>query len=779
MTDKSTAWDSAFANLFSGGGEMGAIMRSTDWSKTKLGPVEDWPRSLQTMLGVVLGSRFPMLLWWGPELLHLYNDAYRPMLRDKHPASLAAPAAEIWAEVWDVAGPMAHSVQQGGSATWTEDLQLFINSGSMAEETYFTFSYSPVPGDDGSIGGLLNTVQETTAKVQSERQIRMLHDLAARAADAKTEDEAYRIAAEVLSANELDLPFALLYVLNESDDAQLVAVSGWNEYDGPAKPGHVRIHNAQDSTSWPFAEALGNAREVIVEDLCSRFGQLPVGRWNARPERAILLPLSRAGQPPYAFLVAGISPHRALDEQYLKFFLATADQVSAVMANARAYEAERKRAEALIDIDRAKTDFFSNVSHELRTPLTLILGPTETLLKQTELVADTRRQLEVIARNARTLLRHVNDLLDIAKLEAGKTAVSYAEVDVARLLRLAASHFESLATEQRIAFRVAAPEILLAQVDIEKVQRVLLNLLANAFKFTPKGGIVACRLESREYGVRILVDDSGPGVAPEFRDAIFERFRQAEEGAARQYGGTGLGLAIAREFLQLQGGTISVEKSPAGGARFVVELPLHAPPGVSVSDQGDFSAISGGQGGLFTAELTPIAGMKRDPGESSRQLVLVIEDNREMNDFIAETLGAHYRVACAYDGAEGLVRALALKPALIVSDMMMPRMTGAQLVRGLRMHSVLDAVPIMMLTAKADDELRVTLLRDGVQDYLTKPFLPDELLARVANLLAPDAARQSLRSELAHRNREVQSLTMRLQELEAALGERAQPESRR
>lgn len=273
---------------------MGALMRATDWSKTKLGPVENWPKSLRTMLGVVLGSRFPMLLWWGPGLLHLYNDAYRPILRDKHPASLAAPAAEIWAEVWDVAGPMARSVQQGGPATWTEDLQLFINSGSMAEETYFTFSYSPVPGDDGGVGGLLNTVQETTAKVQSERQIRMLHDLAARAAEAESEDDAYRIVAEVLSANELDLPFALFYVLNEKvDDAQLVAVSGWKEYQGRAKPPHILIKKDTDAASWPFAEVIRANHEVVIDDLSSRFGPLPLGRWNARPERAIVLPLFR------------------------------------------------------------------------------------------------------------------------------------------------------------------------------------------------------------------------------------------------------------------------------------------------------------------------------------------------------------------------------------------------------------------------------------------------------------------------------------------------------
>src|SRR5947199_6708514 len=236
MTDKSTKQP---RDLFAGGGEMGALMRSTDWSKTRLGPVENWPSSLRTMLGVRVGSRFPMLLWWGPDLLHLYNDAYRPILRDKHPASLAAPAAEVWAEVWDVAGPMARGVQQGGPATWTEDLQLFIASGSMAEETYFTFSYSPVPGDDGGVGGLLNTVQETTAKVQSERQRRMLHDLVARTPEARSEEAAHRIVAEVLSTNELDLPFALLYVVNElSDCVDLVAVSGWKDYEGPARPGH-------------------------------------------------------------------------------------------------------------------------------------------------------------------------------------------------------------------------------------------------------------------------------------------------------------------------------------------------------------------------------------------------------------------------------------------------------------------------------------------------------------------------------------------------------------
>src|SRR5262245_46355916 len=322
-----------------GGGEMVELMRSIDWSTTKLGPVESWSRSLRTMLGVVLGSRFPMLIWWGPDLLHLYNDAYRPILRDKHPASLGAPAAAIWSEIWDVAGPMARSVMEGGPATWTEHMQLFIKSGSMAEETYFTFSYSPIPGDDGRVGGVLNTVQETTAQVQADRQVRMLHELAERAAETTTEDEAYRVVAEVLAANDLDLPFALFYRLDDRRDrARLVAASRWKEYDGPAKPAEIALDARDASTSWPLAEIVREPRELLVDDLEVRFGAFPAGRWSARPERALVVPMYRAGHSDlHAFLIAGVSPHRSLDERYRRFFRATSDQVTSVIANARAY----------------------------------------------------------------------------------------------------------------------------------------------------------------------------------------------------------------------------------------------------------------------------------------------------------------------------------------------------------------------------------------------------------------------------------------------------------
>jgi len=475
---------------FAGGGEMGALMRATDWSKTKLGPVEQWPRSLRTMLGVVLRSRFPMLLWWGPELLHLYNDAYRPILRDKHPASLAAPAAEVWAEVWDAVAAMAKSVQDGGPASWTEDMQLFIHSGGMAEETYFTFSYSPVPGDDGQVGGLLNTVQETTAKVQSERQIRMLHELSARATEAKSEDEVYRIATDVLSANELDLPFVLIYALDdEATRARLVGVTGWTDYDGPAKPARVAVA-ADGAAGWPIGDVVRGGHEIAVEDLAARFGSLPAGKWQARPERAIVLPLvHNARSTPHAVLIAGVSPHRTLDDRYRRLFRATADQVTTALANVHAYETERKRAEALAEIDRAKTAFFSNVSHEFRTPLTLMLGPTEDALASPA-QALSGEALHMVRRNTLRLMKLVNSLLDFSRIESGRVDASYAPSDLTAMTSYLASSFRSAIEHAGLVFDVACeplPEPIF--IDSDMWERIVLNLLSNALKFTFEGSI--------------------------------------------------------------------------------------------------------------------------------------------------------------------------------------------------------------------------------------------------------------------------------------------------
>ena len=387
------------------------------------------------------------------------------------------------------------------------------------------------------------------------------------------------------------------------------------------------------------------------------------------------------------------------------------------------------------ELDELKTRFFANVSHELRTPLTLILGPLGKRLAAGGLSNDERRDLEVMERSARLLYRHVSDLLDVAKLEAKRMTMRYAQADLAQLTRVVASNFDSLAAEKQIRFAVAAPDALPAQIDTEKCERLLLNLLSNAMKFTPAGGAVSLALQANHKRAVLQVSDTGPGVRAEHRQAVFEPFRQLEGGADRRFGGTGLGLAIVKEFTSLHGGTVVVTDAPGGGALFTVELPLTAPPDADV--QPAAAALDPLISRQTVDELhppmrhtTPAA----QPADAAA-LILVVEDNPDMSAYIVGVLGECYRVATAFDGREGFEKALAVKPDLILSDVMMPGMSGDKLVAALRQHRELDDVPLVILTAKADDALRVKLLGAGVQDYLTKPFSAEELRARVDGLV--------------------------------------------
>jgi signal transduction histidine kinase len=430
--------------------------------------------------------------------------------------------------------------------------------------------------------------------------------------------------------------------------------------------------------------------------------------------------------------------------------------------------------ERLHDLDRRKTHLFTNVSHELRTPLALILGPVESMLDGDDLSSAQRRSLDVIARNARVLLRHVNDLLEVARLEAGETTPRLRSLDVAALVRRAVSHFELAAEERGIALELDAPPTLAATADPEMAQRILLNLLSNAFKFAPDGGRVTVTLRAERDRVRLTVDDDGPGVAPEFRTDVFERFRQVDAGDARRFGGTGLGLAIAKDFVDLMGGTIAVDASATGGARFCVELPLEHPGVMLHATPADTSSLDD-RARVAVAD----AGTRGDSGARSPRavaredapLVLVVEDNDDMRRFVAESLATDFRVAEASNGAEGLAQAAALRPDLVVSDVMMPEMSGDEMVRALRADGLLRDVPVLLLTAKTDDALRIRLLRQGAQDYLSKPFQVDELRARVGNLVEMKRVRDVLRAETSARGQDVAALASELVASRRALEE--------
>ncbi|PZU95333.1 MAG: diguanylate cyclase, partial [Leptolyngbya sp.] len=493
-----------FFSPFAGEGEMCALMRSHDWAKTPLGPIEQWPQSLRTTVSILLNSRYPMFTFWGPGLIDLYNDSYRPILGDKHPWALGQSAPEIWPEIWESIGPMVNQVISQGEATWSDNLPLFMHRSGYLEETYFTFSYSPVRDESGGVGGMFCACTETTQQVLGDRRLRTLRDLATRAGQAKTTQDACQIAMQTLASNPADIPFALLYLLDESDRATLAGVTGLN-VNSPACPSVVVLAETDPAPIWPLAEVAQTAQITYVTDIIERFGFLEVGPWPESPHGALVLPVASPGQiDPTGLLVAGISPRRALDDDYQGFLELVAGQVAAAIADARAYETERRRAEALTEIDQAKTIFFSNVSHEFRTPLTLMLAPIEDMLTDSDypLPPPQRDRLEIAQRNSLRLLKLVNTLLDFSRIEAGRIQALYCPTDLASYTAELASTFRSLIERADMALVVDCPPLPEpVYVDRELWEKIVLNLLSNAFKYTLAGEIcVSLRMAGGEDG---------------------------------------------------------------------------------------------------------------------------------------------------------------------------------------------------------------------------------------------------------------------------------------
>ncbi|MBD2612668.1 PAS domain-containing protein [Nostoc punctiforme FACHB-252] len=368
-------------NIIVGDSEMAVLMRSLDWSQTPLGPISDWAQSLKTSISILMSSRYPMFLWWGCEYANLYNDAYRPILgTSKHPQFLGQSAKDCWTEVWDVMGPLADSVLATGESTWCENLQLIIGRNGYPEAAYFTFSFNPARDETGKIGGIFCAVMETTKQVIGERQLRTLRELNTSTIEAKTVEEACHLAIATLSGNTDDIPFALLYLVEpDGSQARLVSTTTSIQLGSIASPQQVNLTQTNDL--WHLSQVNQTRETQLVEDLRVRFGELPGGAWQSA-HSALVMPLTKCGQTQQlaGLLVVGISPWQSLDDEYRGFFDLVASHVTTAMANTKAYEAQRKRAEALAELDRVKTLFFSNISHEFPIPSTLMLNPMEDLL---------------------------------------------------------------------------------------------------------------------------------------------------------------------------------------------------------------------------------------------------------------------------------------------------------------------------------------------------------------------------------------------------------------
>jgi PAS domain S-box-containing protein len=743
---------SVVKECLSGGGEMGSLMRSMDWSKTPIGAVESWSPALRMVVRLLLANRFPLLLWWGPHYCQFYNDPYRPVLGAKHPASLGQPASECFPEIWGVIGPLIDTPFKGGPATWIDDLQLEYIRYHQLEEAHFTVAYSPVPDETvpSGIGGVLATVHEITEQVVGKRRGLALRDLGSRFGEAKTAEAACAVAARTLAQYPEDVPFALLYLLDGDRKQAYLAGAAGIEIGREESPLKIDLNGEpRREAIWPLAETVRSEAMQIVENLPEKLSSVPPGPWSDPPRLAVVWPIrSNIVHQIAGFMVFGVSSRLQFDDRYRDFCELVTRQVATAVANARAYQEERKRAEALAEIDRAKTAFFSNVSHELRTPLTLIIGPLEDELREN---SKGRERIEIAHRNSLRLLKLVNTLLDFTRIEAGRVDAIYESTDLAAATAELVSVFRSAIEKAGLRLVVECPPLPEeVYVDREMWEKIVLNLLSNAFKFTFHGEIKVClRLCSKH--VELSISDTGGGIPTAELSRIFERFHRVRGTDSRSHEGTGIGLSVVQELARMHGGGVQVRSVEGQGATFTVTIPTgnaHLPKeriggtrslsstGLVVAPFVEealrwLPADSSLSASRFPGERGATISANHSQGRSRSARILFADDNADMRDYIRHLLAEQYEVETAGDGQAALERILANPPDLVLADVMMPRLDGFGLLHRLRADERTRTLPLVMLSARAGEEACVEGLEAGADDYLIKPFSARELLARV------------------------------------------------
>ena len=764
IDDRLTTSDDSSLLFLAGGGELGALIREYDWANNPLGPPAAWPQSLKTAVRIMLTSRQPIWIGWGPELIYLYNDAYKSIIGGKHPDAVGKPTKVVWSEIWTDIGPLLDTAMGGIEGIYVEEQLLLMERNGYPEETYYTFSYSPIPDDDGKPGGIICANTADTARVIGDRQVATLRELAARTVDARTWEDASRQSVAALSINPRDITFALLYVVQPgSEEAVLAARHGLP----PGHPAAVEaLHPANGSSSWPI-KGLTKEEPPRLVDLARTFGTtVPGGAWDRATQWAAVVAVPASRETGRAgFLVVGLSPYRLFDDVYAEFVNLIAGQIATGIASADAYQEERRRVEALAELDRAKTTFFSNVSHEFRTPLTLMLGPLEEVLAGGLSVEEARGHVALAHRNGNRLLRLVNSLLDFSRIEAGRMQAAYRPTDLARFTTGIASSFRP--TIEKADLKLVIECETLPQpvyVDREMWEKVLLNLLSNAFKFTFAGEIrVSVAASADGSGATIEVRDSGIGIAQSELPRLFERFHRVQGAKSRSFEGSGIGLALVQELVRLQGGEIRVDSGVGQGTSFTITLPFgHAHlPAAQVVDEVDLSTdvvraqeyVEEAMGWLPDARSAEAAGdlsasMSGIVPVGTGKRIVLADDNADMRSYVGRLLVAQgYQVEPVADGEAAVAAVRREAPDLVLTDVMMPGLDGFGVLRAIRKDPATASIPIVLLSARAGEEAKVEGLEAGADDYLVKPFAARELLARVnANIQMAELRREASRA---------------------------------
>jgi signal transduction histidine kinase len=759
-----------------GRSEMAEEIRGFDWTATPLGPIADWPRSLRSAVATCVHSRFQMAIYWGPELICVYNDAERDVLGALHPAALGMPARDLLHESWEVVGPQLEAVMAYGESTWAEDQALSFDRRGIVETGYFTYSYSPVLDDDDRVGGVLLVTQETTARVLAEWRLDVLRELAVRSMDAPTAREACELATRAMHGRP-ELAFVLIYLIDPDGGRAVCTATSGRAGDPRAPHASVDLSGSssiaalfKDLAAVPRQSRLVNGELIVAAERQAA----TIAEW------AVAAPITRGSADPVdGFLVAGISDGFPPDASCRHFIEMVGIGLGRSIAAARAREEDRDRARSLAALEQARTALFSNASHELRTPLALVLGPLEQVMDDTTAPEAVREQVAVARRSASRMLKIVNGLLDFSRLESGGWIGTFAPTDLAQLTRDVGAMFRATAERSGLRLSVDCPMLPRpVSLDPEAWECVVSNLLSNALKFTPSGSIEVQVRPEREHAV-LTVTDTGIGITAEDIGRIFARFYRVEDPLARSQEGTGLGLALVRELVRMHGGTVTAQSTPGQGTNMVIRVPYDRDHGrANGRVTGRVAPHVGATASTFVEEArgwdergkrNPIVGSANTTRENAD--VLVVEDNEDMRDYLCRLLAPRFAVRVAGNGAEAYRNAITDPPGVVISDVMMPGSDGFRLLHDLRADRRTKHIPVILVSARADPESTIEALRLGADDYLVKPFGARELLARVSatlqssRVLSADAEARGRAEERALAQDELRSL---LNELKAA-----------
>jgi PAS domain S-box-containing protein len=650
------------------------LLRETDWSRTPLGPVADWPQSLCIAVSICLNSRFPMFVWWGPSRINIYNDAYAPMLGARHPAAFGRPAQEIWQDIWDVVGPQAQHVMETGQPTWNDRVMLLMERNGYPEETYFTWSYSAVHDDDGSIGGMFCAVSEETARVQAERERdRLIREAQGAAQTLRTWfDNAPGFIALLRGPN---------FVFEMVNQAYYQLV------------GHRHIEGLA------VFEAIPEARHQGYEELLQ--GVYTTGRPFVGRGLRLVVQREPGGPSTEAFIDIVYQPVRDAAGAVVGVFVQGHDVTEQVQA-----------VQALQDADRRKDEFLATLAHELRNPLAPI-RQAASLAKAPELDAQRRTwALEVIERQSRQMALLLDDLLDVSRISRGHLQLRLQPVALGDVVAAALETARPLFDRKRHRLDVALPAAAVTlSADPLRLAQTLSNLLSNAAKYTSEGGHIELRASVETDEVVIAVRDDGIGLSPESQAHIFEMFSQVASALDRAEGGLGIGLALSRGLVELHGGRIEVHSAGLGrGSEFIVRLPLEESRATDTRDP------------------EPSAPREADPVS-----VLIADDNADARDSLAALLEiTGHIIHVAPDGEQALVLAERHRPDVVILDIGMPLLNGYEVAARIRASDWGRQMRLIALTGwgQATDQERARQV--GFDHHVTKPLDLDRLHVLIA-----------------------------------------------